>query len=80
MTSPTVRMGAPPTTEAPRTTEVCPNCESQMTVAQVMPLLFANDLESVTYTCTKCGLELERTFHSPSSKPRWHRGGFERVR
>jgi transposase-like protein len=74
MTSLKVRMKAPPTAE------VYPNCESPMTVAQVMPLLFANDLESVTYKCTKCGSELERTVHSPSSKPRWQRGGFERVR
>jgi DNA-directed RNA polymerase subunit M/transcription elongation factor TFIIS len=74
MTRPTVRMGAPPSTE------VCPDCESQMNVAQVTPLLFADDLESVTYKCTKCGSELERTFCLPSSKPRWQRGGFEHVR
>jgi transposase-like protein len=85
MTSPAVRMSAAPTTE------VCPNCYGQMTVIQVMPTLFTDGLESVTYKCAKCRSELERTFLSTNSKPTdhlahpepsgglWRRGGFERV-
>ena len=72
MTSPIVRMSAAPTTD------VCPHCQGQMTVIQIIPLLFA--LESAKYKCTKCDSEVERTFHSPSSEPRWQRGGFERAR
>ena len=83
MTSLRVRMRAPPTTE------VCPNCQGQMTITQVMPIPLNEGLESVTYKCTQCSSELERTFHSPGSKPAprpepsgglWRRGGFERVR
>jgi hypothetical protein len=77
---------------APLTTEVCPNCQGQMIVTQVMPILFTDGLESVTYKCTQCRSELDRTFHSLGSKPPdhlphpgqsgglWRRGGFERVR
>ncbi len=83
-TSLKVRMRAPPTTE------VCPNCYGQMTVIQVMPILSTDGLESVTYKCTKCRSELERTFLSPNSKPPDHlqhpdanrrtvARGFERV-
>jgi hypothetical protein len=83
MTSLKVRMSAAPTTE------VCPNCQGQMTVIQVMPILFTDGLESVTYKCTQCRSELERTFHAAGSKPAndlphpgglWRRGGFERIR
>ena len=84
MVSLTVRMRAPPTAE------VCPNCQGEMTVTQVRPILFRDGLESVTYKCTQCRSELERTFGSPSSKLANHlphqeqsmlrRGGFERVR
>jgi transposase-like protein len=83
MTSLKVHMRAPPATE------VCPNCQGQMTVTQVMPISFADGRESVTYKCTKCRSELERTFQPPGSRPAphpeqsgglWRRGGFERVR
>jgi len=75
---------------APPTTEVCPKCREQMTVTQVMPTLTTAGLERVTYKCTRCGSELERTFQLPEPLDRllnlgptggvWRRGGFERVR
>jgi hypothetical protein len=83
MTSLRARMRAPPTTE------VCPNCRGQMTMTQVMPIPLTDGLESVTYKCTQCRSELERTFHPPGSKSaphpepcggQWRRGGFERIR
>jgi transposase-like protein len=83
MTSLRVRVRAPPTTE------VCPSCQSRMTVFQVMPISFTDGFESVTYKCTQCRSELKRTFHPPGSEPApysdprgglWRRGGFERVR
>jgi transposase-like protein len=73
MTSLKVRMRVPPTTE------LCPNCHGQMTVIKVTPILSSNGLESLTYKCTKCRSELERTLNPPVSKPLWQRGGFERV-
>jgi len=83
MVSLKVRMRAPPATE------VCPNCQGQMTVTQIRPILFRDGLESMTYKCTQCRSELERTFGSPSSnlanhlphpeQSMWRRGGFERV-
>jgi transposase-like protein len=63
MTSLRVRMRAPPTTE------VCPNCQSRMTVIQIMPISLADGLEIVTYKCTQCRSELERTFQPRSSEP-----------
>jgi transposase-like protein len=54
---------------APPTTAVCPNCRSEMAVTQVMPILFTDGLESVTYKCRECRSELTRTFQSPGSKP-----------
>jgi hypothetical protein len=43
MTSLEVRM------RAPLTSEVCPNCQGQMIVTQLMPILFTDGLESVRY-------------------------------
>jgi len=83
MTSLMVRMRAPPTTD------VCPSCDGQMTMTQIMPIPLNDGLASVTYKCTRCRLEQERSFHPPSSKSAphpeagrelWQRGGFERVR
>jgi hypothetical protein len=84
MTSLEVRMRAPPTTQ------VCPHCQSQMTLAQIMPTSFTDGFESVTYICGQCRSELEQTHCSAPFKPVehlprpgqsvWRRGGFERVR
>jgi hypothetical protein len=44
------------------TTEACPNCKGEMTVIEVAPILFTDDLEDVAYRCKGCGLEMKRTF------------------
>ena len=44
------------------TTEICPNCKSEMTVTEVTPILFADALEDVTYRCKGCRSEMKRTF------------------
>jgi transposase-like protein len=44
------------------TMETCPNCKGEMTVTEVAPILFTENLEDVTYRCKGCGSELKRTF------------------
>jgi hypothetical protein len=44
------------------TVEICPNCKSGMTIAEVTPVLFADGLQDVTYKCKGCRLEMKRTF------------------
>jgi len=39
----------------------CPKCQRPMTVKQVMPVLFASDLDDVTYGCQDCETEAKRT-------------------
>ena len=39
----------------------CPQCNRGMTVKQVTPVLFASELDDVTYGCEKCGTETKRT-------------------
>jgi hypothetical protein len=43
-------------------TMASPNCKGQMTIAVVAPVLFTDDLEDVTYKCTRCYSEMKRTF------------------
>jgi transposase-like protein len=42
--------------------ETCPNCKGGMTIAEVIPILFTDNLENVTYKCKGCRSELKRTF------------------
>jgi hypothetical protein len=44
------------------TMEICPNCESEMTITKVTPILFADGLEDITYRCKGCCSEMKRTF------------------
>jgi hypothetical protein len=44
------------------TTEICPNCKSEMTITEVTPMLFADGLEDVIYRCKGCRSEMKRTF------------------
>jgi type II secretory ATPase GspE/PulE/Tfp pilus assembly ATPase PilB-like protein len=44
------------------TMETCPNCKGRMTVTEVTPILFTDDLEDVTYKCIGCRSEMRRTF------------------
>ena len=39
----------------------CPQCQRSMTVKQVMPVLFASDLDDMVYGCEDCGTEVKRT-------------------
>jgi hypothetical protein len=39
----------------------CPQCERRMTVKQVTPVLFASNLDDVTYGCETCATEAKRT-------------------
>jgi hypothetical protein len=83
MTSLKVRMRAPSTTQA------CPHCQGEMTLARMTPISSADGLESVTYRCGQCRSEVEQTYcsrriqpvqHLPHpTEPAWRRGGFERV-
>jgi len=36
-------------------------CQRRMTIKQVAPVLFASNLDDVTYGCEKCGTEAKRT-------------------
>jgi type II secretory ATPase GspE/PulE/Tfp pilus assembly ATPase PilB-like protein len=44
------------------TMEICPNCKGEMTISEVTPVLFADDLEDVIYRCKGCRSEMKRTF------------------
>ena len=33
------------------TMEICPNCKSEMTITEVMPIFLADGFEDVTYRC-----------------------------
>jgi len=44
------------------TTRPCPNCNSEMTVAMIIPLSFFDALHEVTYRCVDCSVEVRRTF------------------
>jgi RNase P subunit RPR2 len=48
------------------TVEICPNCKSEMTITEVTPILLANGLEDVTYTCKGCRSKIRRTFRRRS--------------
>jgi hypothetical protein len=39
----------------------CPKCQRLMTVKQVMPVLFAPNVDDVIYGCEDCGTELKRS-------------------
>jgi hypothetical protein len=39
----------------------CPQCERRMTIKQVAPVLFASELDDVTYGCETCATEAKRT-------------------
>jgi hypothetical protein len=50
------------------TMETCSTCKGEMTVTEVAPILFTENLEDVTYRCKGCGSELKRTFKRRSGK------------
>jgi NAD-dependent SIR2 family protein deacetylase len=39
----------------------CPQCQDQMVRKRVELVLFASNLDDVTYGCEKCGTEMKRT-------------------
>ena len=39
----------------------CPKCKRPMTVRQVSPLLFAEDMDDVVYGCEECGTTKKQT-------------------
>jgi len=47
------------------TTEICPNCKSEMAITRVIPIL-VNGFEDVTYRCKACPSEVQRTFKRQS--------------
>jgi DNA-directed RNA polymerase subunit RPC12/RpoP len=47
-------------------TIACPNCQSEMIIAQVVPVLFSDDQDAVTYRCKECRSEIKRTFKKPN--------------
>jgi hypothetical protein len=49
------------------TTEICPNCKSEMAITQVTPILLVDGFEGVTYRCKECRSEVKRTFKRQSS-------------
>jgi len=40
------------------TTEICPNCKSEMAITQVTPILLVDGFEGVTYRCKGCRSEV----------------------
>jgi transposase-like protein len=44
------------------TIEICPNCKSEMIVAQVTPTFLADGFEDVVYRCKGCHSDVKRTF------------------
>jgi hypothetical protein len=44
------------------TTEACPNCKCRMTITEITPVLFSDDLEDVAYRCKRCLSEMKRTY------------------
>jgi hypothetical protein len=42
------------------TSEICCNCTAEMGVISVLPILFGDGYEDVTYKCKKCGAETTR--------------------
>jgi hypothetical protein len=44
------------------TTEICPNCRSEMTITEVTPIFLADGFEDVTYRCKGCRSDMKRTF------------------
>jgi hypothetical protein len=43
-------------------TATCPACEGKMTLAIVTPSMFVAAYDDMTYRCTKCELDVKRTF------------------
>jgi hypothetical protein len=39
---------------------VCPQCKSVMRIRTVEPLMFAHDVDHMTYRCEACGTESKR--------------------
>ena len=55
---------SPPRSGGPRNPgahPTCPQCQRRMTVKQVMPVLFASNMDDVVYRCEDCGTALKRT-------------------
>ena len=48
---------APPRAVAP---PVCPQCQSAMRLRTVEPVMFARDVDDMTYRCEACGTESKR--------------------
>jgi hypothetical protein len=44
------------------TTEICPNCKTEMAITTVTPILLIDGFEDVTYRCKVCRSEVRRTF------------------
>ncbi len=42
--------------------EICPNCKSEMIVAQVMPTFLADGFVDVIYRCKGCHSDVKRMF------------------
>jgi hypothetical protein len=49
---------APPGATAP---PACPQCRNAMRIRLVEPVMFAGDLDDMTYRCEACGTEAKRT-------------------
>ena len=54
------------------TTEICPDCKSEMALTRVTPILLVVGFEDVTYRCKGCRSEVKRTFKR-------HSGAWELV-
>jgi hypothetical protein len=48
------------------TTEICPNCKTEMAITTVTPILLVDGFEDVTYRCKVCRSEVRRTFKRQS--------------
>ena|SRR5947209_14969959 len=49
-------------------TRTCPNCQGEMTVTRITPVIFTDGHDDITYHCAACGSELRRTYKRPEHR------------
>jgi ssDNA-binding Zn-finger/Zn-ribbon topoisomerase 1 len=47
--------------QRPKSAETCPECGGRMVVSVVIPIMFSDGREDITYRCQECGGEIKRS-------------------
>jgi hypothetical protein len=55
--TPSNTANAPPSRVAP---PLCPKCQQAMNIRVVEPVMFARDVDDMTYRCESCSTEIKR--------------------